>query len=271
MCIQPIKRDGAEFGCGRCMPCRINRQRLWTARLVLESLLHAESVFATLTYSKEGLPNPPQVLVEHGQLFVRALRDAGYSFRYYFVGEYGDKRKRPHYHAILFGLGMQHLPAIIKAWPHGYVKLGTCTPASCAYVAQYVTKKMTKAGDPRLGGLNPEFARMSLKPGLGADAMPRYAGLVVKENALLEETKDVPAAIRLAGKEYPIGRYLRDKLREAVGMPKGQSREAAEAAFAKRYAESQTPGYSSEIVRRRIYSKRRSEWLNNFNRGKGKL
>lgn len=75
---------------------------------------------------------------------------------------------------------------------------------------------MTRFDDPRLNGRHPEFARMSLKPGLGTSAMHDLADQVMRFN--LDETQgDVPSSLRHGAKILPLGRYLRRKLRTYVG------------------------------------------------------
>lgn len=73
---------------------------------------------------------------------------------------------------------------------------------------------MTALDDMRLRGRYPEFARMSLKPGIGSDAMWDVASKLL---ASLDQRADVPSALRQYGKLNPIGRYLRRRLRVLVG------------------------------------------------------
>lgn len=85
---------------------------------------------------------------------------------------------------------------------------------SAQYIAGYCTKKMTHRSDIRLGGRHPEFTRMSLRPGIGASAMWNVASTVLQYR---EKDIDVPLALMYGKKEFPLGRYLRRKLREYVG------------------------------------------------------
>ena len=76
---------------------------------------------------------------------------------------------------------------------------------------------MTAKDDVRLNGRVPEFARMSLRPGIGADMMHDVASTLMEFN--LEDTQaDVPSALRHGKRIMPLGRYLRRKLRVTVGM-----------------------------------------------------
>lgn len=83
-------------------------------------------------------------------------------------------------------------------------------------MAGYVEKKMTRTDDLRLFGREPEFSRMSNRPGIGADFMHEVASELMRFN--LEETQpDVPSALRHGSKVMPLGRYLTRRLRTLVG------------------------------------------------------
>ena len=88
--------------------------------------------------------------------------------------------------------------------------------ASANYIAGYVTKKMSSVSDERLQGRRPEFARMSLKPGIGAHAMEAVA-LALMRWKLDRSMKDVPTSLRHGSDVMRLGRYLRRKLREKIG------------------------------------------------------
>ena len=94
--------------------------------------------------------------------------------------------------------------------------LGTLEPQSMAYVAGYVTKKMTGQDDIRLEGRLPEFARMSLRPGIGLGMMDELASTLM-EHRLDEKMIDVPMTLQHGSKQWPLGRYLRRKLRARLG------------------------------------------------------
>ena len=105
---------------------------------------------------------------------------------------------------------------------------------SARYVARYVIKKMTRFDDPRLGNRHPEFARMSLKPGIGAGILDNVATVITRYNLLTPEG-DVPVTLRHGGLEWPLGRYLRKQLRRKLGLdersPQVLSAEASYKAF----------------------------------------
>ena len=222
--IPPYGSQRAAYPCKQCMPCRLNRRREWTSRILLESFCHEKSSFVTLTYAPEFVPEGNTLVPKHPSDFLKKLRHhfPPKSIRYYLVGEYGDQTERPHYHLALFGVGPESQDLVARTWGMGHVLCGDLTPESAQYVAGYVTKKMTHADDPRLDGRYPEFARMSLKPGIGSGSLETIAralntglGSFVAKNA-----EDVPSFLRFGDKTYPLGRYLRTKLRVALDFYK---------------------------------------------------
>jgi len=81
---------------------------------------------------------------------------------------------------------------------------------------------MTNKDDPRLEGRHPEFARMSLRPGIGFNAVPEIASAVLTYD-LDKKEGDVPAALRHGTRILPLGRYLRGHLRLQTGHEKNAS------------------------------------------------
>lgn len=188
-------RGDIKVPCGRCVGCRIDRARDWTLRILHETKLHqgVNCHFLTLTYDDQHLPNPPSLTYEHFVAFCKATRRARGPFRFFMCGEYGEIGRRPHYHAIVFGLvlddlyrfgGSDKLPTFRSAtldrtWGRGFVLVGSVTAQSANYVARYSLKKITgdpaelhyRWSDPATGEqhqLEPEFCQMSRRPGIGA-------------------------------------------------------------------------------------------------------
>lgn len=236
LCKNPYILHGKAFGCGQCLPCRINRRRIWANRITLEAAQYKDNTFCTLTYSEENLPEDASLDPLALTLFIKRLRKwyekLGKKFRYYGVGEYGDQSNRPHYHLALFGFPncergrttrqrngscCLYCDTVRDLWGKGLVELAPLEPGSANYVAGYVTKKLTKADDPRLEGRHPEFARMSLRPGIGAGMMDEIASTLME---LGVEYDDVPDQTQEGRKKYPLGRYLRQQLRLRVGREK---------------------------------------------------
>lgn len=161
-------------------------------RCMHEAQLHENNCFITLTYSDEHLPNDRSVNVVDFQLFMKRLRKRfGKGIRFYHCGEYGEKFRRPHYHACLFNFDFSDKElfkidnnnklyiskSLQKLWPFGHSLIGDVTFESAAYVARYIMKKQTGDNaskhyehiDPETGEvfqLRPEYTTQSRKPGL---------------------------------------------------------------------------------------------------------
>lgn len=204
-----------KLPCGRCIGCRLERSRQWALRLVHEKRFHEKSSFITLTYDETNLPKDGSLDVKHFQDFMKRLRFelAPKKIRFFHAGEYGEKNGRPHYHAIIFGEdfvsgGTDHKssprgdvtwvsPLLQKTWPKGINRVGQVTFESCAYVARYVTKKVTGYRDwvdahgrrrpgakahyericeatGEITALKPEYATMSRRPGIGALHLEKF-------------------------------------------------------------------------------------------------
>lgn len=270
ICAEPYRQGVAEFGCGKCYPCLAKRKRLWATRLLLEQLLHESSFFVTLTYDEEHVPCDGSVCVRAAQRFLKRLREkmAPAKLRYFIVGEYGDVTWRPHYHAVLFGL---RDPSLVKeSWTLGFCHIGQLTAQSAAYVVSYTVKAMNTVADLRLKGRRPEFARMSLRPGIGAGAMEVVAdGLFSKVGSkFIAETGDVPGVVRADGHIASLGRYLRRRLRGEVGMELGQPAGVAEAVGVALVNELLVEGAVAAREARRVQVNRRAKVLHGISLSK---
>lgn len=223
MCKRPFVKGITPFPCGQCLPCRLNRRRLWTHRLLLEAQCHEFSSWWTLTYSDDTVPVDGSLDPRHTELWLKRLRKKlgpTRPLRYFLVGEYGDETERAHYHPALFGVSSLEVNLIEDTWGLGFVYPGNLTPESAAYIAGYTVKKMTRHDDPRLAGRFPEFARMSRNPGIGALAVPSIAQTLNDSSGalLIASLGDVPDSLNHGRKSLPLGRYLRSKLRDELGF-----------------------------------------------------
>jgi len=195
-----IRRE-LTLPCGQCIGCRADKAQAWAIRCVHESQMHENSCFVTLTYDDTNLPTDGSLNHRHFQLFLKRLRKqhAPNPIRFFMCGEYGEKNRRPHYHALLFGYRPSDLlrhsqkpygvlwgsDTLQRHWRLGYVTVGNVTQESAGYVAQYATKKITgPAAEAHYMSLNtatgelhqiaPEYGRMSLKPGIGYTWLEQY-------------------------------------------------------------------------------------------------
>lgn len=186
--------------CGWCVGCRLKKQNDWAVRAYCESKLRPENCFLTLTYGPEHRPMHGSLFYPHVQGMFKALRNRGMKFRYLVAGEYGEALSHPHYHVLMFGADfadkrksnsmysvcdLYRSDLLEAVWPYGHSSIGNVTMESARYVAGYCMKKIVgdlaethyqKVDDltGEIVSVEPEFSRMSLKPGLGYEWMRRY-------------------------------------------------------------------------------------------------
>lgn len=257
---------------------------------MLEALQHGDCTFATLTY--ENTPDGNSLKPEDVRDWLKLLRRRiePQKIRYFLVGEYGDVTSRPHYHVALFGYGncrygrsqygitksrvdcCDRCDLIRDTWGKGHIYLGELNESSASYVAAYVTKKLTNKNDERvqkvLGGRYPEFARMSLKPGIGAGAVSALTDTLTSEfgSNIILQNGDVPLTVSYGRKTRPLGRYLREKLRERLGFhEKGTPKEVLRKVSFEKWTEydeaSKLPKYKTRPWRK-VLDKEKQKVLN---------
>lgn len=239
--------------CGQCVACRLRKSTEWATRCMHEAKCHPWNIWVTLTYTDENLPQryftgqyhpltakpvySGTLYKRHMQAFYRAFRKAlkkdlpirhENQLRYYYAGEYGEKYRRPHYHACLFGVDLydkKHYSntaagyelftseTLSKLWPHGLHTISALTWETAAYTARYAMKKITgqkqeehyKVINRETGEiiiLEPEFNDMSRNPGIGYTWYERYKKSVYMEKRI---------GVRVRGNITPPPRYY-DKL-----------------------------------------------------------
>lgn len=252
MCYAPITltRIGESVPCGRCKECKARRVSAWSFRLMQESRVSDSSYFITLTYDYEHV-----CIKKSGQLslfkadlqgFFKRLRQShvrgddrrfkrsvllrnGYSKRskplkYFAVGEYGGRTKRPHYHIILFNADLELMitptmrkvlelsnydgtkPMECKQWKKGHVTIGRISDASVGYTLKYINKDKKQRIPLFKGDLRePEFAVMS--KGIGKSYLKE--SIIAWHKADLENRMYVNVA---GGKKASMCRYYKDRL-----------------------------------------------------------
>lgn len=235
LCKKPYMAGSIAFGCGQCLHCRISRARLWQYRQVLESFCHHFNCFLTLTYDDKHLPVSGELVPRDLQLYFKRLRAAvsPSKFRFFAVGEYGEKSERPHYHVSMFGLSeacrindrpfavLDRHGVVTRGWAHdcwgrGNVHLGEFNYKTAGYTCGYVTKYLGDRAKGKVFAV-PEFARMSLRPGIGAPAIGIISSSLRRSHPLLGRS-DVPSELRFGGRKFALGRYLLGRLRSECGL-----------------------------------------------------
>lgn len=196
--------------------------------------MYESNCFLTLTYDDFSLPNYGQLVKRDLQLFFKRLRKAGYKFRYVACGEYGELRRRPHFHVALFGCDFSSdrieyssgirgdkiyvSPTLATFWnkskfPFGHT-IGSLTFESSAYIARYITKRVSGPGasplplatDPDTGEHvmpNPEFLLCS--KGIGRKWFQDYFMTDVFPHARVITAQGSPA---------PVPRFYKELLKD---------------------------------------------------------
>lgn len=162
--------------------------------------MHQNNCFVTLTYAEAPLGLVPDHLRDFWKRLRRSL--GAQRISYFACGEYGERTRRPHYHACVFGYwpedavrhGGREFPLyrsarLDKLWSHGQCTFGTVSFESAQYVAGYIAKKVIgpaaeafyqaevvdeETGELRLEPIEPEFSRSSRKPAVGLRWLERY-------------------------------------------------------------------------------------------------
>lgn len=226
-----------ELPCGGCIGCRLKKSREWAIRCYHEAQMHDDNSYVTFTYDDDHLPLAGSLRHRDWQLFMKRFRKKRGHTRFFMCGEYGEKRWRPHFHAILFGqdfadkcfykYNKQGDPLFTSAtldsiWQQGACYLGAATFTSAAYVARYIMKKQTGKNAeshyrlaepvicPETGevieALKPEYCRSSqtgpLK-GLGYTWLRKFKRDVFPCDFVVVE-----------GRKFPIPRYYEKVLTE---------------------------------------------------------
>lgn len=205
---EPIKgkkwTEEIPVSCGKCVECKQKRVNDWVFRLSVEAERSRSAFFVTLTYSNENLTktkrNLSTLVKKDFQDYMKRLRklNKGTHLKYYAVGEYGSKTKRPHYHLILFNAKPS---TIEKAWKLnnkliGHVHIGNVNKNSIAYTAKYIDKECFigySVNDNR----EKQFSTMSKR--MGDNFLTSQMEKYIKTN--------LPLAVKKYGRNYSIPRY----------------------------------------------------------------
>lgn len=222
-CKNPIYVNGVIAPCGKCFSCRRKYRRQWQLRLQHELLSYENcAMFLTLTYNNKNLPLNNTLVKKDVQDFIKRLRKyySDVKIKYFAVGEYGDKKFRPHYHLIVYGLKAPEnkknslknfkygLFLAEKIWKKGYCYVGYVNSQCIAYVSKYILKFFVKnISQEQLenAGMIPPFSLKST--GIGLSWLLDHLDQVVRD---LKNNKTVK--LFKGRTSYP--RYYRKKLIE---------------------------------------------------------
>lgn len=195
-----------EVPCGHCPACLSKAQNAWAFRIENEVLdpCVASALFVTLTYDPVHLPADLSVNKKDVQKYLKRLRVnlerngfKRHGLRYYLCGEYGDKRHRPHYHAILTFRQSVDWRIVQTSWNMGIVDIAPFTPARGGYVAKYSLKQYGL----NYFGLTPPFRLCSKGLGKWFLAQHKPGSFGWSSNF-----------VNISGRVVPLHRYYIDKL-----------------------------------------------------------
>lgn len=220
------RHEVLELPCGRCIGCKLRRVSDWALRCVHEASLHERASFLTLTYRTSRLPPNRSLLKRDHQLFFKKLRQVlarlvhgpstrehpAVHVRYFMCGEYGAKKGRPHYHAVLFGWDFPDRELVPnpknhdqplftsklleETWGHGDVRIGEVTPASAAYVARYTLKKLrAEEGDREYLQTGREAPYVVMSKGIGRAWFKTFRSDVFPRDSCLDPDTRTPRAV----------------------------------------------------------------------------
>lgn len=184
-----------QLPCGKCLHCRLERARETATRCYHESQMYQNNSFVTLTYSDEKTNG--RLNYKDFQDFQKRLRNfifkqtldkmfpdlsektqkklwsetpkqrrdeiyGNIKIPILVTGEYGDKTKRPHWHALIFNWRPNDLvykyttnrgdtayssKILDELWSNGITEIGEITFESAGYCARYAAKKLVHGFD----------------------------------------------------------------------------------------------------------------------------
>lgn len=210
-----------QVPCGKCLSCRLENARQTAIRCVHEASMHENNCFITLTYNNENLGSNildyrhfqkfvkdlryhlmselleklfPRLSQQHQRQLWRSLATDRRKQLYgniqtsvFCAGEYGDKGRRIHWHALIFNWKPQDAlhkytsdrgdrvfssDLLNRLWGRGITEFGEVTFASAGYCARYAAKKLVHGPD----GSHPfePISRRSSKNAIGKSWIAKY-------------------------------------------------------------------------------------------------
>lgn len=173
--------------CGKCAACLKDIQDEWVFRLRQEAKDATCSRFYTLTYDDDHFPKNGELCKSDVQLFMKRLRKEldkqKVKVRYFLVGEFGSKTKRPHYHAIMFYYDQDQKliftndvlkidQIVCDTWQKGNILGSSADIERIVYCTKYILNR-----DPNKKEVyrNNHFMMCSRNPGLGNGFLEKHA------------------------------------------------------------------------------------------------
>jgi hypothetical protein len=232
MCSRPITQNGKTFACRKCNECIAARKNDWVARCMAEKQTSAETLVLELTYRNNPDGTSPDSAkafrYKDVQIFFKRIRNEyrkvygeNGQIRYIIAGERGSKRKRVHWHLVMFAdrpistLGkwtdfvgkplermrfrkMDHW----AFWDHGHIYSKEAVQGEIQYAIKYALKDqfnihnskgtMREAKAENHGA---SFFRMSKEPPIGF----RW---LVKKFLRLADKRALPPSLELKVPDY---------------------------------------------------------------------
>lgn len=182
-----------QLPCGKCLACRLEYARQWAVRCVHEAQMHEKNSFITLTYDDEHLSSPFLIYEDFQKFAKRLRRSLNSPIGYFVTGEYGEDKKRPHWHACIFGWSPSDgvykysnhrgdknysSETLTKLWGKGTAEYGEVTFDSAGYCARYAAKKIVHSpnGKVKESDFHPwqPISKKSSKQAIGKKWLERY-------------------------------------------------------------------------------------------------
>lgn len=221
--------------CGKCSECLNQRSKMYALRCLMEAREHDEVCSLILTYDKPHLGDG-RLHYDHVRAFFKRLRRyVEYRYgktglKFFVCGEYGDKKKRPHWHMMIFGWKpdkdreeFKFYPSgstkqlrnkslkLQELWQQGYVDVAVDFDDTHAfYISRYVQKKFVKGSDldstqKPLMEEQQYFPEKYCSPGLGNEYFFKHMKTFLREGK-----------IEVAGHTYAIPRCFKDLMKKLI-------------------------------------------------------
>lgn len=204
--------------CGKCNRCIAAKITGWQWRLQEEFKISFCPLFVTLTYREANVPkhtyedgyttrvlNSKDMTDYLKLLRFHAKKQRLDNIRYFYVGEYGTLRHRPHYHMIIWNC--DDIRLIQDTWKHGFVHISPLrTMDSVGYCLGYLYDGKGKAP---IGF--PPFVRMSR--GIGRNYLYNPDGSIRKHIQSYHLRKLENCTVQLDnGIILPIPKFFKDRI-----------------------------------------------------------